>query len=190
MNHLGTKTLRTERLLLRAFCLEDAAYMYRNWAGDPEVTRYLMWNAHANIEESRAITQEWVAFYQNPDNYNWAIVLGEPIGSISAVNVADHDDSIEIGYCLSRKHWGQGIMTEALARVMRFLFEEVGAHRIHLRHDVLNVGSGRVMIKNGLRHEGTLVKAKRRVDGTWGDMVLYGMLAEEWQARQETRNTR
>ena len=43
MNHLGTKTIETERLTLRRFAVEDAEKMYENWAGDPEVTRFLLW---------------------------------------------------------------------------------------------------------------------------------------------------
>ena len=43
MNHLGTKTLETERLILRPFVWEDREAMFRNWESDPEVTRYLRW---------------------------------------------------------------------------------------------------------------------------------------------------
>ena len=43
MNHLGTKKLETTRLILRPFVREDAAAMYRNWASDPEVTKFLSW---------------------------------------------------------------------------------------------------------------------------------------------------
>lgn len=41
MKDLGTKRLETERLILRRFTLEDAEKMYENWAGDPEVTKFL-----------------------------------------------------------------------------------------------------------------------------------------------------
>ena len=52
MEHLGTKILKTERLLLRSFALADAEAMYRGWASDPEVTRFLTWPAHASPEVS------------------------------------------------------------------------------------------------------------------------------------------
>ena len=42
MQHCGTQTIETERLILRRFRPEDADAMYRNWASDPEVTKYLM----------------------------------------------------------------------------------------------------------------------------------------------------
>ena len=46
MNKTGTQQLETHRLILRRFCAEDAEDMFRNWASDPEVTRYLTWPVH------------------------------------------------------------------------------------------------------------------------------------------------
>ena len=50
MKHCGTQIIETGRLILRPFAMEDAPAMYRNWASDPEVTKYLTWPAHANAE--------------------------------------------------------------------------------------------------------------------------------------------
>lgn len=41
MKHCGTQRLETERLILRRFVIEDADAMYKNWASDDEVTKYL-----------------------------------------------------------------------------------------------------------------------------------------------------
>lgn len=41
MNHIGTKTLETERLILRKFKDEDASDLFNNWASDSNVTKYL-----------------------------------------------------------------------------------------------------------------------------------------------------
>lgn len=58
MNHLGTKILQSDRLLLRPFALADAEAMYRSWASDPEVTRYLTWPCHASPEVSARLLAE------------------------------------------------------------------------------------------------------------------------------------
>jgi len=161
--------------------MDDAEAMYQNWASDPEVTRYLMWEPHRDITASRDILNTWVEDYAQPSFYLWAIVTdNEPVGSISTVHVDDRLESAEIGYCLSRKEWGKGIMSEAVTLVMRYLFEQVKLHRIHMKHDTDNPGSGRVMIKNGLRYEGLEKAAMRRIGGGWGDLALYAMLVEEW----------
>ena len=58
MNHCGTRQLDTERLVLRRFVTEDAEAMFRNWASDPEVTKYLTWPAHANVDVTMAVLKE------------------------------------------------------------------------------------------------------------------------------------
>ena len=88
INHQGSKILETERLILRPFTLDDAGTMFRNWASDPEVTKFLTWPTHASREVSEKVLQDWVEQYEKPDCYQWAIVpreLGEPVGSIAVV---------------------------------------------------------------------------------------------------------
>ena len=73
MNHKGTKQIETERLILRPFRMEDADAMYRNWASDPDVTRYLTWNAHPSVDATSQIVEIWTKAYSDPANYQWAI---------------------------------------------------------------------------------------------------------------------
>ena len=93
MNHQGTKTLESERLLLRRFTIDDAQAMYDNWANDSDVTKYLSWPTHTSVEISRNVLTDWDNKYKNNDVYNWAIVLksrgNEPIGSIGVVHKND-----------------------------------------------------------------------------------------------------
>ena len=100
MEHIGTKRLETERLILRPFVTEDAAPMFRNWASDPEVTRYLTWPAHSNLSFTSAVISSWINRYDDSSYYHWTIELmslGEPIGSISGVRVDEASRSVEIG---------------------------------------------------------------------------------------------
>lgn len=88
MRHSGTQRLETERLVLRRFVNQDAAAMYRNWAADEDVTKYLTWSPHSNQEISQKVIEEWVKAYDSENYYQWAIVLkekAEPIGSITVV---------------------------------------------------------------------------------------------------------
>ena len=77
MNHLGTKILKTDRLLLRPFQLTDAEAMYRNWASDPDVTRFLTWPTHTSPEVSAKVLADWVGQYGKPEFYQWATVPTE-----------------------------------------------------------------------------------------------------------------
>ena len=75
MNHCGTQFIETDRLILRKFSIDDAESMYRNWASDSEVTRYLTWPAHTSAEVSKAVLENWTASYAQKNYYQWAIIL-------------------------------------------------------------------------------------------------------------------
>ena len=156
--------------------------MFRNWASDPEVTKYLTWAAHTSVEMSKAVLKDWTAAYADQNYYQWAIVLKEngesPIGSISAVDLNDDLSIVHIGYCLGRAWWHRGIMSEALKAAIDFFFNEVGANRIESRHDSRNPYSGMVMQKCGMKHEGTLRKSDRNNQGIC-DACWYAILKSE-----------
>lgn len=178
MEHIGTKTIETPRLTLRRAELTDAQAMYENWASDPEVTKYLTWPTYTSIEPAYEILENWVKSYERPDFYQWMIVpkeLGQPIGTISVVHSREKTASAEIGYCIGRKWWHRGIMTEALGAVIGYLFDTVGMNRIEACHDVNNPNSGKVMRKCGMRLEGIHRSADRNNHGIC-DLARYAIL--------------
>ena len=183
MKHLGTKEIRTERLKLRRFRMDDVQPMYDNWASDPEVTRFLTWPTHSSPEITRMVLDSWVSGYEREDHYHWAIEFGgEPIGSISVVSHNDDAMLVHIGYCIGKRWWHMGITSEALKAIIRFFFEEVGVNRIEARHDANNPNSGGVMKKCGMTYEGTLRQSDRNNQGIC-DEVWYGLLRREFDGR-------
>ncbi len=182
MNHKGTVTLETKRLILRRFELDDAEAMYHNWANDPKVTKYLTWPPHTDVSVSKAVINSWIPLYEKSDYYSWAIVLkdlDEPIGSIAAVKVDDTIEMVHIGYAIGLQWWHKGYTSEALAQLVRFFFEEVGANRIESRHDPCNPNSSKVMLKCGLKYEGTLRQSDTNNQGIC-DAAYYALLAEDY----------
>lgn len=189
MTHKGTVVLETKRLLLRPFVLEDAPAMYENWASDQEVTRFMTWPAHTGVDISAWVLSDWVGHYEEKNNYQWAIVpkaLGQPIGSISVVRMDEACQSVEIGYCIGRAWWHQGITSEALEAVICFLFAEVGVKRIQARHDPNNPHSGGVMKKCGMTFEGIHRQADRNNQGIC-DSCVYAILASEAKKQPEVQ---
>lgn len=184
MKHLGTKQIETQRLLLRPFTPEDGEAMFRNWASDPEVTKYLTWPAHTDLGVSRWVTEDWVSRYKEENFYQWAIepkALGQPIGSISVVGMNEEAQWVEIGYCIGKNWWRRGFVSEAMRGVMKFLFTQVGVQRIQARHDPRNPNSGAVMRKCGMTYEGTLRRSDRNNQGIC-DAAVYSILREEYYA--------
>ncbi len=183
MKHLGTKTIETERLILRRFKIEDAEAMYKNWASDEEVTKFLTWPPHNSVEITKDILKNWINDYKNEDSYNWAITIkengDEPIGSIGVVDSNERINMVHIGYCISKKWWNKGITSEALKALVKYFFEEVGVNRVESRHDPNNPNSGKVMMKCGMKYEGTMRQADINNQGIC-DYSMYGILAKEY----------
>ena len=143
--------LVTDRLVLRKLKESDAEPMFRNWDNDPEVAKYTLWVAHENVEVTKRLVKEWLEEYNNPKVERFVITLkddDEPIGAIDIVNF--HDNIPEVGYCLSRKEWGKGYMTEACKAFTNYLFE-LGYLKILIRADIRNIGSNKVIEKCGFK---------------------------------------
>ena len=50
MEHQGTKTIETERLILRKFTADDLSAIFHNWTSDEKVTEFLRWPTHKSID--------------------------------------------------------------------------------------------------------------------------------------------
>lgn len=185
MEHKGTKTIETQRLLLRAFCLDDISAAFKNWTSDDKVTEFLRWPTHTDITVTERIINDWVIESKKPDFYQWAIVLkeiDEPIGTIGVVDRNEKLNILHIGYCIGSKWWHQGITSEAFFAIIPYLFNEIGANRIESQHDPNNPHSGDVMKKCGLTYEGTLRQADYSNKGIV-DACMYSILKSEWIRR-------
>ena len=185
MHHKGTVHIETERLILREFIESDAPAAFQNWTSDEKVTEFLRWPTHKDINTTQRVLNAWVAGYKNDDFYQWAIILkesgSEPIGTISVVDKNEQLNIVHIGYCIGSRWWHQGITSEALSAIIAFFFGQVGANRIESQHDPNNPYSGKVMIKCGMKYEGTLRQADFSNRGIV-DAAMYSILASEYSA--------
>lgn len=182
MKHLGTKTIETDRMILRKFNMTDVEDMYNNWANDDDVTRFITWPSHKNIEETKKVVSNFIEEYTNADCYQWCIEYketNEAVGSIAVVHMNEGIEAVEVGYCIGKAFWNKNITTEAMHAVMEFLFEEVGVNRIEAKHDTKNPASGKVMSKCGLKPEGIMRQGGKNNTGIC-DTAVYAMLKEDW----------
>lgn len=198
MLHAGTQPIETERLLLRRLLPADAEAMYRNWASDPQVTRYLRWDPHPNAEATRQLLAAWAELYPNEDYYQWAMVekaTGEVFGSFSVFDAALNEPvrpelwrrpgldfthgQWEVGYCIGRAWWNRGYMTEALRAGVEYVFTRTGIPCLASCHALENPASGRVMEHAGFvcDHEDTYHK----FDGTPVRCRAYALTRADWE---------
>lgn len=167
--------LETERLLLRTFRGGDEEALQRA-ADFEEIAEGTAGVPHPYTEASAS------AFIEG--RYNdfigrtggvFAVVengSGEIVGCTGILR--SKWESAEIGYWITPSRWNRGYCTEAVRRLIRYGFEEMGLHRIYALHFPLNPGSGRVLAKAGLEREGVL-KGYMKKGGEYRDVVIWAI---------------
>lgn len=70
LNHVGTITLETDRLILRRLTIDDAENVYNNWTSDSEVSKYMRWQPHRCIEETVLTINDWINVKVNQKVYH------------------------------------------------------------------------------------------------------------------------
>ena len=188
MKFIGTKTLETDRLILRKVTAADAIKAYQNWCSNDNVARHVAWEKHKNVDETQKLYSLWEEEYQDPKTFRWIVELkdnGEVIGTIDVSKKFLQFGTCEIGYCYGEKFWGQGYGTEALKRVMEYLFKEADADVVWAEHMTLNPASGKVMAKAGLKYETILHKRVNDKSGHKDDLIVYYLTKEDYLKEQQ-----
>ncbi len=150
------KTLETQRLRLRKPILADAAAIFREYASDAEVTKYVSWRAHRNSAETRDYVRTCLAGWEARKVFHWIIEDKKDKRLMGMITARVDDHKWELGYVLSRSNWGQGFMTEAVKGVIDWALKQPEIYRIWAVCDVNNRASARVMEKASMQREGTL----------------------------------
>ena len=185
LHHVGTQVLTTSRLTLRPFQPTDTQMMFQNWASDPEVTKFMMWPPHQTADTTRTILEGWLPLYENPDYYHWVLVLdGQAIGTVGLFILNERAGVGDLGYCLGRRWWRMGLMSEAVQAVINFAFDTVCFNRIEAHHSLDNPGSGGVMRKCGMRYEGRMRQKYLSTRGVYEDCDLYAILKVDWEQQK------
>jgi [ribosomal protein S5]-alanine N-acetyltransferase len=127
----STERIETERLLLRKPRAEDAEEIFRRYASDPEVTRYLSWPTHRRLEQTHAFL-EW----SDEDWERWpagSYLIFERDGEqrlLGGAGIAFQTPTLAVtGYVFAKDAWGQGYATEALEAMVK-LARSCGVKRL------------------------------------------------------------
>ncbi|MFF7640753.1 GNAT family N-acetyltransferase [Streptomyces canus] len=181
--HIPT-TITTERLVLRTFTPDDAddRYAYQSL---PEVARYLYRPplTREACAESIALRAGGTSWKADGDVLLLAVcradepgVMGEVVLTLSSAAARQ----AEIGWIFNPQYAGHGYASEAARALLSLAFDQLRAHRVFARLDVLNTGSVRVCERLGMRREAHLVD--NDLDGErWGSEYIYAILAHEWK---------
>lgn len=184
INHLGTTTLETERLILRKAVMEDVDDLFYIQL-DPELRKYM---CSAKIWKS--LDREQFAFskvlesYKDLNFYRWTIVRKEDNKVLGSIILNMHDEKAKVGgidYYLRKDEWNKGYTTEAAKRVLDFAFQDLKLNRVESSGSKYNPGTYKVMEHIGLKYEGLRKKAYFYYYGGIQDLILYGLTKEEYE---------
>jgi aminoglycoside 6'-N-acetyltransferase len=178
-----TLRLETHQLVLRPFHQADlAAFMaYRS---DPETARYQAWDAPYSAHQAATFLHDMQQTVPATPGawYQLAIELkasGAMIGDCAFCILADDPRQAEIGFTLAPQQRGKGYATAAVTRLLAYLFEEVGVHRVRASCDVENVASAKLLARLGMRREGHF-RESVWFKGRWSSEYWYALLRQEW----------
>lgn len=172
--------LETERLILRKITMEDIDDIH-TYASNPEVSKYVFWNAHDTREVTEKYVKMILALYEEGKIAPWGIQYKKNhtlIGTADFVSWQPQHKTAEIGYGLSKDYWGLGIATEAAKELIRFGMSEMDLVRVQAKCIVANKGSERVMEKAGMEFEGILRKFIY-VKGAHYDVKMYANIKDD-----------
>lgn len=175
-------TLYTERLSLRVMHPIDAEDMF-DYAKRPEVTKYLLWREHEDIYFTLDYLNYINRRYALGDFYDWAIIERESrrmIGTCGFTKIDVPNNSAEIGYVLNPDFHRRGFGSEAVKRVLKFGFEELGLNRIEARFMQGNEASLALMKSVGMTFEGYM-RDLIFVKGSYRTVGVSSILRSEYE---------
>ncbi|MEL7247947.1 MAG: GNAT family protein [Bacteroidota bacterium] len=172
----------TSRLLLRPVVLTDknAMFAYRSNA---QANQYQAWVPKSMEEVEVFIKKQPQAFNLPNTWFQLAIVHQESermIGDLGVHFIGSQNKQVEIGFTLDKDYQRQGYATEAVTRLIDYLFGELGKHRITASIDPKNLSSITLVERLGWRKEAHF-KESLYFKGEWVDDIIYAVLHWEWK---------
>ncbi len=178
INFLPFPILKTQRLLLRQVSTNDADAILSLRSND-EVMKYIPRPYLKTKEEALELIAMFDDKIEKGIGINWGICfLDEPeklIGIIGHYRLKPEHYRAEVGYMIFPEYGGKGIVSEALQKVIEYGFEEMKLHSIEAILDPENIGSEKVLLKNGFVKEGHLIE-NEYYEGRFLDSMIYSRL--------------
>lgn len=178
---IETPTLRTERLVLKPFDLEDAPILqkyFNNWNIIKHLNDQVPWPYPEDGVYS-FFKNEAIPRIQKGHTLFWTITLSDkPIGIIEYRVVKEDKNPEDRGFWLAEPYWGQGLMTEASEAVNDFIFFDLKVEKMILDNFKNNIRSRRIKEKNGATYLETIKRAHR---GGEIEIEMWELTAEKWK---------
>ena len=160
-----SKSIQTDRLLLRAPLQRDLTAMHRVYA-DPQAMRYWSTPPHESLSQTEDLLRRRIAGWQDSPRMFQITVDHTYIGHVG--NFRQN----EIGYMLSPRYWRQGILTEALEAIIPFLWQTTPHQELFADVDPDNAASCALLRKFNFC-ESQRVEKTYCINGVWSDSIYF-----------------
>jgi RimJ/RimL family protein N-acetyltransferase len=150
------ETFETLRLLLRLPVISDADAIFKGYAQDAEVTKYLSWRPHESIDTTQEFLRRCIRCWEDGTAFPWVIMRKEDGALLGMIEMRMDGFRADFGYGIARQFWGNGYATEAVRTIVSWAIEQESIYRVWAVCDVENLASARVLEKAGLQKEGIL----------------------------------
>jgi ribosomal-protein-alanine N-acetyltransferase len=181
---LKEEILKGVQFSLIPFKAKHISDRYVGWLNDPEVNRFLEVRfVHQTNETVLAFVR---SFYGGVEKYMWGIYPNDEdmVGTATLYSVNRDHGTAEIGLLIGEtRYWGKGASAEAIQLMANFAFETLGLRRLTGGGYAANQGMTFTFKRLGFRLEGTQRRAYMSDSGTYVDGYRWGILADEWRAR-------
>ncbi len=160
--------LKTERLTLRQLVINDEQEIF-TLRSDSEINKYLDRQKSKTIDDARNFINQVNENISKSDSLYWAITLSDKnilVGTICLFGFSDENDKCEIGYELLTNFQGQGIMKEALEKVINYAFNTIKVKKIEAFMHRDNLSSIKLLEKFSFRNS-------NEPDNTNPDLICY-----------------
>jgi RimJ/RimL family protein N-acetyltransferase len=107
----------TARLRLRAPRIEDADAIFREYAADSEVTRYMIWVPHQSVDSVCESLKTTLQRWEDGTEFSWVIEEQTGSGANGMISASVRKHKVGIGYALARRCWNRGYMIEVVSAV-------------------------------------------------------------------------
>ena len=164
-------SFETPRLRLREPRMTDAPAIYARYASDPDVTRYLPWRPHKDVEETQTFLTHLLNSMESDETHAWIVENKEDRRLMGLMSMGIHSAragdflsteearqyyKVSFAYHLARSEWGQGYATDAARALVDWALSQRRVFRVWTVCDVDNAASVRVLEKLGMVREGVL----------------------------------
>lgn len=170
-------SLEGEKIKFKQMTIEDSEEIH-SFASNSEVSRFIGWPLTTSLEETEAYVKEMIKREASGSHIYGNVIdksSKKVVGTVMIFNFHHSAKHAEIGYVFHQDLWGKGFCTETVKLICDFAFNVLGLHKIHAQVTETNIGSSRVLEKNGFELEGRL-RDYYFIDNQYYDSLIYGKL--------------